>query len=55
MDDLLKDKEKVLTKVAARIEKECGFKNGAFITTLILLFIDPNTWTIDKSMLARVY
>lgn len=46
---------KILTKVAARIEKECGLKNGAWIATLILLFIDADTWTVDKSYLARLY
>ena len=55
MDALLQQKEKILTKVASRIEKECNFKNGAFVTTLILLFIDPKTWTFDKSVLARMY
>lgn len=44
-----------LTEVTAKIEQECGFKNAAFIVAFILLCIDPQTWTIDKSYLAKFY
>ena len=31
------------------------FKNAAFIVAFILLCIDPETWTFDKSYLAKFY
>ena len=37
------------------MESECGLKNGAWIITLILLFIDNKNWTVDKSYLAKLY
>ena len=37
------------------MENECGLKNGAWVITLILLFIDNKNWTVDKSYLAKLY
>jgi hypothetical protein len=37
------------------VESECGLKNGAWIITLILLFIDNKSWSVDKSYLAKLY
>ena len=37
------------------MESECGLKNGAWVITLILLFIDNKNWTVDKSYLAKLY
>lgn len=37
------------------MESECGLKNGAWIITLILLFIDNKSWSVDKSYLAKLY
>ena len=45
----------ILTNICNKIEKECGFTNAAFLVLFILLFIDPNTWTFDKSYLAKIY
>ena len=45
----------VLTRVANEIEDKCGIKNSAFILSIILLLIDPATWTVDKSYLTRLY
>lgn len=45
----------LLTKLAARVESECGLKNGAWVITLILLFIDNKSWSVDKSYLAKLY
>ena len=45
----------VMTNVCNKIEKECGFKNAAFLVSFILLFIDTDTWTLDKSYLAKIY
>lgn len=45
----------VLTKVCNKIEKECGFTNAAFLVSFILLFMDTESWTLDKSYLAKVY
>ena len=55
MDKLLEEREKALGKAAYKIEKECGFKNGAYFLCLALMFIDCETWTFDKSLLARIY
>lgn len=52
---ILDNYQTVLTRLAARVEKECGLKNGAWIITLILLFIDNKSWTVDKSYLAKLY
>ena len=37
------------------MENECGLKNGAWVITLILLFIDNKSWSVDKSYLAKLY
>ena len=37
------------------MESECGLKNGAWVITLILLFIDNKSWSVDKSYLAKLY
>ena len=55
MDEKTIFQTEVLSKLTSQIEKECGFKNAAFIVTFILLFIDPDTWTVDKSYLAKLY
>lgn len=52
---ILDNYQTVLTRLAARVEKECGLKNGAWVITLILLFIDNKNWTVDKSYLAKLY
>ena len=55
MNTSLEQYHTLLTKLAARVENECGFKNGAWIITFLLLLIDMDTWTIDKSYLAKIY
>ncbi len=30
-------------------------KNAAFLLSLILMYIDSETWTVDKSFLTRLY
>ena len=55
MNTTLEQYQTLLTKLAARVESECGLKNGAWIITLILLFIDNKNWTVDKSYLAKLY
>lgn len=47
--------DEVLTKVTNKVEQECGFPNAAFLVAFLLLFINPITWTIDKSYLAKFY
>lgn len=47
--------KEVLDKLADKIEKECGLKNGAWILTFIMLFIDMKTWIVDKTYLAKLY
>lgn len=51
----LENYQAVLTRLADRIEKECDIRNGAWVITLILLFIDNGTWSVDKSYLAKLY
>ena len=53
--NILDNYQDVLTRLAARVEEECGLKNGAWIITLILLFIDNKSWSVDKSYLAKLY
>ena len=55
MDEKTIFQTEVLSKLTSQIEKECGFKNAAFLITFILLCIDPKTWTVDKSYLAKFY
>ena len=55
MNTSLEQYHTLLTKLAARVENECGLKNGAWIITLILLFIDNESWTVNKSYLAKLY
>ncbi len=55
MDNFLEQKEKLISDITNQIEKECGIKNAAWVVLLILLFINPETWTFDKSMLAKIY
>lgn len=43
------------TRITTKIEQECGFKNAAFIVLFILLLIDQDTWTVNKSYLAKFY
>lgn len=45
----------ILTRVTNKIEQECDIKNAAFLLSLILLYIDPVTWIVDKSFLTRLY
>ena len=45
----------ILTNATNKIEKECDIKNAAFLLSLILLYIDPVTWIVDKSFLTRLY
>lgn len=45
----------ILTKATNKIEEECDIKNAAFLLSLILLYIDPVTWIVDKSFLTRLY
>lgn len=47
--------KEILDKLADKIEKECGLKNGAWILTFIMLFIDMKTWIVDKTYLAKLY
>ena len=44
-----------LTNTMNKIEQECDIKNAAFLLSLILMYIDPETWTVDKSYLTRFY
>lgn len=44
-----------LTNTMNKIEQECDIKNAAFLLSLILMYIDPETWTVDKSYLTRLY
>lgn len=53
--NILDNYQAVLTRLAARVEEECGLKNGAWVITLILLFIDNGSWSVDKSYLAKLY
>ena len=55
MNTTLEQYQTLLTKLAARVESECGLKNGAWVITLILLFIDNKSWSVDKSYLAKLY
>lgn len=55
MDEKTLFQSQLLTEITTKIEQECGFKNAAFIVAFILLCIDPQTWTIDKSYLAKFY
>ena len=55
MNTSLEQYHTLLTNLAARVENECGLKNGAWIITLILLFIDNKSWSVDKSYLAKLY
>lgn len=45
----------ILTRVTNKIEQECDIKNAAFLLSLILMCIDPETWVVDKSYLTRLY
>ena len=45
----------LLTNTMNKIEQECDIKNAAFLLSLILMYIDPETWTVDKSFLTRLY
>lgn len=45
----------ILTNTMNKIEQECDIKNAAFLLSLILMYIDPETWVVDKSFLARLY
>lgn len=45
----------ILTNTMNKIEQECDIKNAAFLLSLILMYIDPETWTVDKSYLTRLY
>ena len=45
----------ILTNTMNKIEQECDIKNAAFLLSLILMYIDPETWTVDKSFLTRLY
>lgn len=45
----------ILTNATNKIEEECDIKNAAFLLSLILLYIDPVTWIVDKSFLTRLY
>lgn len=45
----------VLTNITNKVEEECGIKNASFLVSLILLYIDPETWTVDKTYLNRLY
>ena len=38
----------ILTNATNKIEEECDIKNAAFLLSLILLYIDPVTWIVDK-------
>lgn len=52
---MIENLNEILTNVTDKIEKECGFKNAAWITSFILLFMDTNDWKCDKSYLAKLY
>ena len=54
MEQLEKINE-ILTNVTNQMEQECGFPNASFVVALILLFMNPTTWTFDKSNLAKLY
>ena len=54
MEQLEKINE-ILTDVTNQMEQECGFPNASFLVALILLFMNPTTWTFDKSNLAKLY
>ena len=54
MEQLEKINE-ILTNVTNQMEQECGFPNASFLVALILLFMNPTTWTFDKSNLAKLY
>ena len=45
----------ILTNTMNKIEQECDIKNAAFLLSLILMYIDSETWTVDKSYLTRLY
>lgn len=45
----------ILTNTMNKIEQECDIKNAAFLLSLILMYINPKTWTVDKSYLTRLY
>ena len=49
------DTNEILTKVTNKIEEECGIKNASFLLCLILLYIDPETWVVDKTTLHHIY
>ena len=51
----VQDSNQILTKLARRVENECGIKNGDFFVLVALMLIDNKTWTFDKSWLTRVY
>lgn len=55
MENILTKQIEALDDLTARVEKECGFKNAAWIISFILLFMDTKTWTVDKSYVAKLY
>ena len=55
MNPTLEVREQALNKIAARIEKDCGIKNGAYFVAMALLLIDAKEWKFDRAWLTRVY
>lgn len=49
------DANKILTNTMNKIEEECEIKNASFLLSLILMYIDPETWVVDKTPLNRLY
>ena len=55
MNENLNTINKILTATCQKIEQECGLKNSTFILSLLLNYIDTNTWKFDRGLFAKIY
>lgn len=55
MNNNLQKINEILTATCEKIEQECGLKSSTFMLTLLLIYIDPETWKFDRGLIAKIY
>lgn len=55
MNENLQKINETLTATCQKIEQECGLNNATFILSLLLIYIDTDTWTFDRGLIAKLY
>ena len=55
MNNNLQKINEILTATCQKIEQECGLKSSTFMLILLLIYIDPETWKFDRSLIAKIY